>query len=118
MITRICLVRLQELKSFAKFTHAESGGVLKIKTAAVELSYTVGKGFSPATLSAQPTAEEAKDPYGFPGWKFGDANPGNLLGTVRGQDGQSATDLNCTLNRAVDGEFYARATCRVTVSVS
>jgi hypothetical protein len=43
----------------------------------------------------------------FPGWKYGDDNPGNLLGTIRGQDGQSATPLNCTLNKGIDdnGEF-------------
>ena len=101
---RASLAVLNRKLPVPKFSHAESGGVLTITTAAVKLSYTVGKGFTPATLSAQPTAEEAKDPFGFPGWKFGDANPGNLLGTVRGQDGQSATNLNCTLNRAVDGE--------------
>jgi len=35
------------------------------------------------------------------------ANPGNLLGTIRGQDGQAATDLNCTNNKGVqdNGEF-------------
>lgn len=114
---RASLAVLNRKLPVPKFSHAESGGVLTITTAAVKLSYTVGKGFTPATLSAQPTAEEAKDPLGFPGWKFGDANPGNLLGTVRGQDGQSATDLNCTLNRAVDGECPNSVVCRVAESV-
>ena len=104
---RASLAVLNRKLTVPKFSHAEADGVLTITTAAVKLTYTVGKGFTPATLSAEPTAEEAKDPLGFPGWKFGDANPGNLLGTVRGQDGQSATPLNCTLNRAVDdnGEY-------------
>ena len=33
---------------------------------------------------------------GLNSWHYGQANPGNLLGTIRGQDGQSATNLNCT----------------------
>lgn len=43
----------------------------------------------------------------FPGWKYGDPNPGNLLGTIRGQDGQSATPLNCTINAKIldNGEY-------------
>ena len=102
---RASLAVLNRKLPVPKFSHAESEGVLTITTAAVKLSYHVGKGFTPTTLSAEPTAEEARDPLGFPGWKYGDANPGNLLGTVRGQDGQSATDLNCTLNRAVDGKY-------------
>ena len=90
-----------------KFTHAEAGGVLTITTAAVKLEYTVGKGFTASSLSAKPVGAEAQSELGFPGWKFGDANPGNLLGTIRGQDGQAATNLNCTLNAGVDdnGEY-------------
>jgi hypothetical protein len=86
------------------FTSNEAGGVLTITTTAVKLTYTVGKGpFTADTLSVAPV--NASDT--FPGWKHGQANPGNLLGTIRGQDGQSATDLNCTLNAGIDdnGEF-------------
>ena len=96
---RASLAVLQRDLPVPKFTHAEAAGVLKISTAAVVLSYTVAKGaFTSSTLSVAPTAAEKASELGFPGWKYSDANPGNLLGTVRGQDGQSATDLNCTIN--------------------
>ena len=77
--------------------------MLTIATSAVTLSYTVGSGgFSAASLKATGTGAGA-----FSSWTFGDAFPGNLLGTIRGQDGQSATPLNCTVNAGVDdnGEF-------------
>ena len=90
---RASLAVLNRKLAVPAFTHAEASGVLTITTAAVKLSYTVGKGFTPSSLSVAPVGAEAKDPLGFPGWKYGDANPGNLLGTVRGQDGQSATNL-------------------------
>ena len=79
------------------FQQSETQGVLTILTTSVKVTYVVGKGpFSVATLSVQPLGTSAVD--GFPGWRFGDANPGNLLGTIRGQDQQSATPLNCTTN--------------------
>ena len=80
--------------------------MLTIETASVKLTYVVGQGpFSAATLKVMPVGTSAAD--GFPGWKFGDANPGNLLGTVRGQDMQAATPLNCTINANVqdNGEY-------------
>ena len=85
------------------FTFNESGGVLTITTAAVQLSYTVGAAFAPSTLSVK----GINGTSAFGTWSFGDAFPGNLLGTIRGQDMQSATPLNCTVNAGVDdnGEF-------------
>jgi len=44
------------------FSHAESGGVLTITTGAVTLSYTVGAGFSAATLSVAPAGGSAAAP--------------------------------------------------------
>ena len=104
---RASLAVLNRKLTVPTFTHVEANGVLTITTDAVELSYTVGKGFTPATLSTKPVGAEATDPLGFPGWKWGDANPGNLLGTIRGQDQQSATPLNCTTNKGVEdnGEY-------------
>ena len=77
------------------FSHSEANGVLTILTNEVKLTYVVGKGkFTSSTLSVVP----ARDKSTFPGWTFGDANPGNLLGTIRGLDQQGATSLNCTEN--------------------
>ena len=85
------------------FTHSESGGVLTITTASVALYYTLGQPFSPTSL----TVKGVDAGSAFKHWSFGDSFPGNLLGTIRGQDGQSATPLNCTLNANVDdnGEY-------------
>jgi len=85
------------------FTHGEAAGVLTITTAQVVLTYRVGQAFSAASLSVAPAGANGT----FPGWTFGDANPGNLLGTIRGLDGQDNTPLNCTLNHGIDdnGEF-------------
>jgi alpha-glucosidase len=81
------------------FSHAESGGVLTVTTAAVVLSYAVGAGFSPATLSVAPAGGSAA--AGFRGWTFGDAAPGNLLGTIRSLDVLDAPPLNCSLATAL-----------------
>jgi hypothetical protein len=43
--------------------------------------------FTAATLKVSPVAASST----FPGWHYGQANPGNLLGTIRGQDGQSVS---------------------------
>ena len=51
---RASLAVLNRRLRVPKFTHTVSGGVLKITTAAVELAYIVGKGFTPETLSVQP----------------------------------------------------------------
>ncbi len=73
-----------------QFTQATSGGVLTIKTAKVQLSYTLGQNFSASSLSVS-----SLDPTSaFKGWAFGDAFPGNLLGTIRGLDNQDRTPLN------------------------
>ena len=101
---RASLAVLHRQTAKPAFTSGEAGGVLTITTASVKVTYTVGKGpFAADTLSVTPV----KPGGTFPGWRHGQPNPGNLLGTIRGQDGQSATDLNCTLNAGVDdnGEF-------------
>ena len=85
------------------FTSSSAGGVLTITTASVVLSYTLGSPFSASTLSVAPVGTGGS----FPGWKYGDAAPGNLLGTIRGLDGQGNTPLNCTLNALIldNGEY-------------
>ena len=85
------------------FTQSVSGGVLTISTAALTLTYSVGQAFSAASLQVV----SANASSAFSSWSFGQAFPGNLLGTIRGLDGQVRTPLNCTLNAGVDdnGEF-------------
>ena len=99
---RATLAMLNRNLPVPTFTHNESGGVLTIITAAVQLTYKVGSAFAPQTLSVKGLSGAA-----FGAWNYGDPFPGNLLGTIRGQDEQSATTLNCTLNEGVDdnGEF-------------
>lgn len=82
---RASLAVLHRQTTKPQFTSGEAAGVLTITTAAVKLTYVVGKGpFSESTLSV--AAVNPADT--FPGWKYGQPNPGNLLGTIRGQDGQ------------------------------
>ena len=82
---RATLAVLNRNLTVPAFTSGENGGVLTITTAAVQLSYVVGTGsFSAASLYVTSTNASSA----FPGWKFGDAFPGNLLGTIRGLDTQ------------------------------
>ena len=76
------------------FTSSETGGVLQISTDEVTVSYKVGSPFSASTLTV--TSKNASS--AFTSWSYGDAFPGNLLGTIRGLDGQGNTPLNCTTN--------------------
>lgn len=86
-----------------QFKSSEANGVLTISTSEVTLTYTVGQAFSSSSLSVK-----SNDPSSaFTNWNYGQANPGNLLGTIRGLDGQNQTPLNCTQNQGIDdnGEF-------------
>lgn len=85
------------------FTSSVTAGVLTIQTAEVALHYTVGQPFSASTL----WVESVNASSAFTTWHYGDANPGNLLGTIRGLDMQNQTPLNCTQNAGIDdnGEF-------------
>jgi len=83
------------------FSASWAGGTLTLSTAALTLTYVSGVPFSPATLSV------AFAGAAFAPWRYGDASPGNLLGTIRTLDGgtpfpnATAGDtppLNCTLN--------------------
>jgi len=100
------------------FKSSESGGKLTIDTGSVVLTYQVGSPFSgqsfPSLISshtcilATSLSVVPKSTSGaFQGWKFGDADQGNLLGTIRGLDGQDQTPLNCTLNKDIldNGEY-------------
>jgi hypothetical protein len=77
--------------------------VLTISTASLSLSYTVGAAFTPSTLFITSVDSSSA----FKKWSFGDAFPGNLLGTIRGLDEQNQTPLNCTTNAGTDdnGEY-------------
>jgi len=79
------------------FTSDASGPTLRITTACVALSYVQGQPFSPASLTVTSTNASSA----FARWAYGDASPGNLLGTIRGLDGQYNTSLNCTENAGV-----------------
>lgn len=85
------------------FTQNVNNGVLTISTSQIKLTYTVGQPFSSSSLSVTSLNPNSA----FTSWSFGDPFPGNLLGTIRGLDGQTQTPLNCTVNGNVDdnGEF-------------
>lgn len=77
-----------------QFTAGEANGVLTITTSSVVLTYKVGSGgFNGNSLSVQPVAGSSS---AFKGWSYGQPDTGNLLGTIRGLDGQNNTPLNCT----------------------
>jgi hypothetical protein len=71
----------------ATLTIATEGGVT--------LTYAVGKAFAPDTLSV---AFPAYPAVANTVWKFGDANDGNLLGTIKSLDELGPISLNCTEN--------------------
>jgi hypothetical protein len=73
-----------------QFTQATNGGVLTIKTGAVQLTYAAGQAFSAASLSVVSLDQASA----FKSWTYGQAFPGNLLGTIRGLDQQDNTPLN------------------------
>jgi hypothetical protein len=73
-----------------QFSTSTTGGVLTIKTSSVQLSYTLGQPFSATSLSVASVDQSSA----FKGWSFGQAFPGNLLGTIRGLDQQDNTPLN------------------------
>jgi hypothetical protein len=85
---------LQRNLPVPQFTAGESNGVLTITTQSIVLTYKVGSGgFNPSSLQVQPVAGSSS---AFKGWTYGQADTGNLLGTIRGLDGQNNTPLNCT----------------------
>jgi alpha-glucosidase (family GH31 glycosyl hydrolase) len=78
-----------------KYSHTETDGVLRISTDYLTLSWTVGTEFSADTLSI---VSNAGVKSAFEKWSYGDANPENLLGTIKSLDQLPATTLNCSLN--------------------
>ena len=90
------LAILQRRLPVPTFTVHASATTLTISTDAVTLSYRLGQAFSSDTLIVKPNRAGA-----FQGWRYGDASPGNLLGTIRGLDLQGATPLNCTENKHI-----------------
>jgi alpha-glucosidase (family GH31 glycosyl hydrolase) len=80
-----------------KFTQSITNGILTIATQSTTIQYTVGHVFSDTSLSA-------KGDFGT--WTFGQASPGNLLGTIKSLDQLGPTSLNCTVNKniSVHGE--------------
>ena len=77
------------------FNHSlsDDGKALTISTKALELTYTVGETFSSDSL----TVTSLDDDSAFDSWHFGQANPGNLLGTIRTLDQTNNVTLNCSV---------------------
>jgi hypothetical protein len=69
------------------FTALESGGTLTITTTVVKLTYIVGQPFTASSLLVVSVDSNSA----FQSWMYGDPFPGNLLGTIRGLDGQDNT---------------------------
>jgi alpha-glucosidase (family GH31 glycosyl hydrolase) len=74
------------------FTSSQSQGVLTITTSSLTLSYAIGNTFSASSLNI--TVKNANVPM----YRFGDADNGNLLGTIKSLDELGVTSLNCTQN--------------------
>eukprot|EP00042_Codosiga_hollandica_P032126 m.200668 g.200668 ORF g.200668 m.200668 type:complete len:1028 (+) comp53818_c0_seq1:262-3345(+) len=78
------------------FTSSVSAGVLTIQTSSIVLKYTVGQQFSGSTLSVSSLGGST-----FTSWVYGQANTGNLLGTIKSLDELGVISLNCTENANV-----------------
>lgn len=81
----------------AKFSNVTDGKELTIETESLRLTYSLGSAFSADSLAVAGKDEKSK----FDSWKFGQANSGNLLGTIRTLDGLGPISLNCTENADV-----------------
>jgi hypothetical protein len=77
-----------------QFTQTTSNGVLTISTSDLTLTYTIGAAFAPSTLSIV----SASSSSAFTRWSYGQADTGNLLGTIRSLDMVGVVPLNCTEN--------------------
>jgi alpha-glucosidase (family GH31 glycosyl hydrolase) len=75
------------------FTTNNDGTTLTISTTSLKLTWSVGEAFSADTLSVA----SLDDSSAFESWAFGQADPGNLLGTIRTLDGEDLPTLNCSL---------------------
>jgi alpha-glucosidase (family GH31 glycosyl hydrolase) len=75
-----------------KFTENNDGKTATITTSKVTLTYTMGQPFSASTLSAKGD---------FGSWAYGNADTGNLLGTIKSLDELGVTSLNCTENKNI-----------------
>jgi len=95
---RATLAAVNRALPVPRFTADTAGATLRVTTDCVSLAYVQGQPFSAASL----VVTSANASSAFARWAFGDAFPGNLLGTIRGLDGQSNTTLNCTENAGVD----------------
>ena len=71
--------------------------MLTITTDEVKLTYTVGQPFSASTLQVVSVNSQST----FQSWSFGQANTGNLLGTIKSLDELGVVSLNCTQNANV-----------------
>lgn len=71
-----------------------SNSVLTVSTSALTLTYQQGAAFSAASLQVAVHSTGAT-------YHFGDADTGNLLGTIRSLDELNVQSLNCTLNANV-----------------
>jgi hypothetical protein len=78
-----------------KFMEKNDGTTATIDTGKVILTYKIGQPFSATSLVVTHTKDNS------PFWKYGDANTGNLLGTIKSLDELGVTSLNCTENAGI-----------------
>lgn len=68
-------------------------GVLQLDTPALRLSYILGEPFSASSLTV--TSRDTSS--AFESWHYGQANTGNLFGTIRTLDNERLPPLDCNL---------------------
>lgn len=72
-----------------------SDGFLTIATPALALVYQVGAAFDAQPNALVVTGLDSTSAFGS--WRYGEADAGNLLGTIRTLDAEDLPPLNCTL---------------------
>eukprot|EP00948_MAST-09A_sp_MAST-9A-sp1_P001242 g1242.t1 len=86
-------------KAVPKFSHSSDGKTLQIITDDVTLTYQEEQTFNSESLQVESSSK-------LTNWKYGDANTGNLLGTIRTLDQQGPTSLNCSVNKQTEANMY------------
>ena len=80
-----------------KYKASSANGTLTVRTKSLVVTWDErGEDLSSLAVAPAPGADS-----GFGGWRFGDGDPGNLLGTIRSLDELGPTPLNCTLNKNI-----------------
>ncbi|KAH8055098.1 alpha-1,3-glucosidase [Aureococcus anophagefferens] len=76
---------------------SSANGTLTVRTKSLVVTWDErGEDLSSLAVAPAPGADS-----GFGGWRFGDGDPKNLLGTIRSLDELGPTPLNCTVNKNI-----------------